>query len=118
MIRLSNQAFKLILDICSECEYKPRSYSGRGMGNRECLGIDLDRYTSAATAVTNILACAYDDADDMEYFEEILEAFRQSEASEDSMGLGSIVYWPGISWNKDYDKNDESDEDECEDDEE
>lgn len=52
---------------------KPRSYSGRGMFGRECVGVSLRRG---------------------DYGEGLPSAGQRR----DSLGLGEIAYWPSVKW--------------------
>lgn len=73
------------LDLDQDAIYP--EYSGRGMYGRTCVGIVLDRYTDTNQALLGVaLADTFgtDDAWD------IARAMRT-----DSMGLGTIVYFPG-----------------------
>ncbi len=51
---------------------KARSYSGRYMYGRHCVGVDLDRHDAGGELPKG--------------------------ANTDSMGLGSIWYWPAVAW--------------------
>lgn len=55
-------------------DLRPRSYSGRGMYGKECVATSLDRYTHPSDL-------------------ELPAGWRQ-----DQLGLGTVVYWPGITW--------------------
>lgn len=68
-----------------EGDFKVRDYSGRGMGDRRCVGVYLERGQSPF-AVGAVAALALG--------EEVLDlGVRQ-----DSMGMGVILYFPGILW--------------------
>jgi hypothetical protein len=64
--------FEAFVEKIREAGYEPRSYSGRGMFGKVCVGVDLDRN---------------DRGEDL-----------PGGASEDSMGLGYIMYWPHVEW--------------------
>lgn len=66
------KATKALITRLLNAGYQPRSYSGRGMFGRECVGVSLDR------------------------FQELTVGART--ATYDSLGLGRIAYWPGHSW--------------------
>lgn len=82
----------------------PRSYSGRGMYGRSCVGVTLGRnseVTEFGLGVKLALALG-EDAEDLD-------------PRTDSMGLGSIIYFPNVRWpegRKDSEDEDESDDDE------
>lgn len=68
-------------------------YSGRAMYGTQCLAIDTDY------AVSTVMGVIYDlMADATEASAELarLLAVRE-DVRTDSMGLGAVVYWPGIS---------------------
>ena len=46
--------FKMIKDACKNTEFKVRSYSGRGMYGRTCVGIDLDRIDDLGDIIANL----------------------------------------------------------------
>lgn len=54
--------------------YEPRSYSGRGMYGRYCVGVTVSR----------------------SYVDDVKKLIRG--ASTDSMGMDVIVYWPFLPW--------------------
>lgn len=68
----TTKSTKALLTRLTKAGYRPRSYSGRGMYGRVCVGVTLDR------------------------FEELTVGART--ATWDSMGLGRIAYWPGHTW--------------------
>lgn len=76
--------------VLTDLGYEPRAYSGRGMGGKECLAVDLDG--SAAT----LWAGLYEGAPLLRESqnEVIAKAIRNSR--EDSMGRGIVVYFPGV----------------------
>ena len=62
-----------------------RSYSGRGMSGRSCVGFVTDE--SVMAALSSIIACC----DNIEQASDLVSAART-----DNMGRGTIVYWPRI----------------------
>jgi hypothetical protein len=70
-------------------------YSGRAMYGETCIGFVFDRY-----AETSELDLAFAAADVLG-LEEARDAFTRSRS--DSMGLDSIVYFPGLQLEKDED---------------
>lgn len=97
-------------------DFECRSYSGRGMYGKSCLGITVE-----SGQLGDIMACIVDactelgrDADDDHAYpadvEKICEALRHM--SQDSLGLGMIIYFPRVPYddgkpNKDKDNNDD-----------
>lgn len=70
--------------------YTPRSYSGRGMYGKQCLAFSTD--DSAITAVAAIVGNIRDEGERLE----VVEAFEG--ARSDSMGLGTVIYFPRIAF--------------------
>lgn len=86
-----------------DIEMEVRSYSGRGMYGKECVAVVIGGYTSAWTLA---LAIADVNGGNADLFG--LEAPRQ-----DSMGLGTVLYWPQLEWPagmKDFGGEDEGDD--------
>lgn len=73
-------------------------YSGRGMYGTTCLGIVLSDVTPIQLGVALVEALTAD-PDDMGQVESAWEAAADiaRRARTDSMGLGSIVYFPGVT---------------------
>jgi hypothetical protein len=94
-----------------DSDLTPRSYSGRFMYGKKCLGFVTDE--SAVKAVGSILvslcqgASAVRAKEDVMDLAEILQGVR-----EDSMGLGTIVYFPDVPWHDSYETGDEEEEEE------
>lgn len=71
-------------DHAEDIDYTVRSYSGRSMYGKNCIGIDTDNvYTTIA------LLAFQAGQDDFEHFQDLIDSMRV-----DSMGKGSILYWP------------------------
>ncbi len=56
---------------------EPRPYSGRGMFGKECVGVSVDHVGELDGSGVPL-----------------------SESSQDSLGLGKIIYWRHIPWPK------------------
>ena len=69
-------------------EHEPRSYSGRAMYGRSCLGVEC---SDVGELFAEVLESA--DEDDLR---ELAETFRTMRT--DSMGLDIIVYFPGTEY--------------------
>jgi hypothetical protein len=65
--------------------YEARSYTGRGMYGRQCVGVEIDRHGSEFMLGVRLGLTLGEDAEDL------------SPVS-DSMGLGLIVYFPKVAW--------------------
>lgn len=85
---------KLIIEILEEEEHSS-SYSGRGMMGRTCLGV------TTAAPLTFVYKLA------RELTLEDVDLTQYSRICQDSMGLGSIVYFPDLP------PPDESEQDDC-----
>ncbi len=80
-----------------------RSYSGRAMYGRICLGVDTDD-------VGEVFAAILESVEGEEDTRDIQEAFRNMRT--DSMGRGTIVYFPQVPFVDDEeDEEEEDDED-------
>lgn len=103
--------------ILVDADLEPRSYSGRGMYGKVCLGFVIERDDSPLRAFGGILSgLSCRDAtrvkSDLSDLSELM-----LEAREDSMGLGTIVYFPKIKWDDAYeDPHNASEDDDEEDD--
>jgi hypothetical protein len=84
-------------DICENAGIETRSYSGRGMYGRNCLGIDSDSDLGLlVSAMLEYVTDSLEDDDLHDAVRTIADAFRDMRT--DSMGLGIIVYFPKIKW--------------------
>lgn len=84
-------------------EYEPRSYSGRGMHGKECVGITCDNPNEVILDI--IQAQAENDPTEVS---ELIDMLRKS--SQDSMGRSSIIYWPKIAWPADLESGEDDEE--------
>jgi hypothetical protein len=95
-----------------EAGYKCRSYSGRGMFGKACLGVDLDSAHQLGGLVSGLMAaCLMGDpegGDEYDAMNRASDAVRHM--SWDSMGRGTIYYWPGVPYTDDEAEEDEDDE--------
>ena len=78
---------KSVIKRLEEKGYKVRSYSGRMMFGRYCVGVTVPRYE----------------------IEAVTKAVRKAVASTDNMGLDYIVYWPHLVWAPEFDRDEEED---------
>jgi hypothetical protein len=81
-------------------DIETRSYSGRNMYGKVCLGVTIDR-----SGLGSFIASVIENLD-MDHVEDISDAFRGM--ATDSMGMGQIVYFPSVP----YEEGDEDAEDE------
>ncbi len=95
---LTTEQIETIQDLASEIDgAELRSYSGRGMYGKQCLGIDMDSMADAFR-----FALMVED-------EDLTVAL--SNPCFDSMGLGIIVYFPNVEAPEGIDDDEDDDED-------
>lgn len=86
--------FETITETLDDMGIEYRSYSGRGMYGDECLGVDCDRSEAAsipAKLVLELMAAGEREA---------AETVAMAQIRTDSMGLGQIVYFQDIKWER------------------
>ncbi len=104
--------FKQIIAAFENADYYPRSYSGRAMYGDQCLGVVCKNVHDVIPKVINELTNELSDENymiDKSDIEEICELLEG--AKTDSMGLDSVIYWPGIRWDSSFEDSDEGEED-------
>ena len=89
----------IIQEIMEDAGYECRSYSGRGMFGGHCLAIKGTIQSIGAELIDAIVEYDNDNAFC------IAKEFRS--AHTDSLGKGSITYFPNIDFVEDEDKDDE-----------
>lgn len=78
---------EVLKEVCDELGIKYRSYSGRGMFGKECFAITVDG--SGLSEVADIAhECGRRNEDPYHF----------SNIQSDSLGLGTVIYWPNIEW--------------------
>jgi len=89
----------IIQEILEDAGYECRSYSGRGMGNQYCLGIVLEQDQSVGHLFRDVLITVVElmdaDAHDIVIYQ-LPEPFASMKT--DSLGRGTIVYFPGVEY--------------------
>ena len=83
-----------VLEVCESLGLEVRSYSGRCMYGRSCIGVSCGRNTHQIVAQIVIGLCELG-ADGIETADHLT---RDGAIASDSMGLGSIVYFPRLPW--------------------
>ena len=81
---MTNEQF---IEVLRDAGYTPKSYSGRGMYGRTCVSVNVDSLGDAFRLGFD-LAAGSPDPD---------EAYPGMPTS-DAMGLGYVLYWPGLEW--------------------
>ena len=84
-----------VLAVCEDLGLEARSYSGRGMYGASCVGVDTCGGGSHQIVAKLIIALCEQGPDGLEAAEHFT---RDSAVVTDSMGRGSIVYFPRLPW--------------------
>ncbi len=97
---------KRILELFREVEvqnddHQVRSYSGRGMFGRSCVGVDTNDVFGFIADVLEIAQPG-----DVYSLSQVLRNSRQ-----DSMGRSSIIYWPDLPYTEEGDEDEEGEDD-------
>lgn len=82
---------KTIQQLFEDAGYECRSYSGRGMYDKTCLGVEIDRHKDVLEVVADVLDSLYEN-EPVATLDMLSQALRDSR--QDSMGLGTILYFP------------------------
>lgn len=93
MSNTNAETIAVLKRVCEPLGVTVRSYSGRGMYGKECLGFSIDGRTSAAQFAFK-LAIELTAAGEEFAIDDLLDRGW----SQDSMGMGTIVYVPGFKW--------------------
>ena len=83
MIKLTDLQFEVLYELAEQHGFAVRSYSGRGMMGRTCLGIDT---TQSLFTIGMVIGSAL----------ALAAPFDKVSVREDSMGKETIVYFPNI----------------------
>lgn len=89
---LIKKLFNWVLD-CGRDDFRFRSYSGRCMYGKLCVGLTCKYPTSGLLEILEVIAQEIEEIDEMREYLELLKNHNY-----DSMGLDSIIYWPSIEW--------------------
>lgn len=87
-------------DLLEHADYTCRSYSGRAMYGKTCLAVEIDG------TMGMLISCVIQAVGDgvVPNYAEAAEAFMKMKT--DSMGLGTIAYFPGIGYVGDEEDDD------------
>ena len=100
---------KCIMEACERLDVEVRSYSGREMYGKKCIGFVVARGKSAAQFAFELaIELSADDEDGPEAIEE----FHGRTWCQDSLGMDTIVYVPGVTWSEDEEEGDDDASDE------
>ncbi|CAN5951018.1 unnamed protein product [Sphagnum jensenii] len=88
----STKDVRKFIDVLEEAGYEPKSYSGRGMYGKQCVSVSGDREDgfSGWEIARALWFNNYDGEDDLDV----------PEPHQDSLGRGTVLYWPSYEWPK------------------
>jgi hypothetical protein len=100
---------KELIKILNYCGHEPRSYSGRGMYGKKCVGFVVGSGARIFNMVFELASMIF------EYYEKdrafkFLEDLSDINVETDSMGYDTIVYFPSMEWVEDEDEDEDEDE--------
>jgi len=95
------EGFEGALDNLNETFY----YSGRGMYGDKCLAVIISRDASIAGFVAEVMLSFINDYGDSKEAETLVTIFETSKM--DSMGRDTVLYFPVVKWNSEWDNEDE-----------
>ena len=78
----------------TDAGFVPRDYSGRGMYGTYCLAIESD--DDPCTTLLSIVGAFALLAETVDEVRELAEALKDCRT--DTLGRGTIIYWPRIEW--------------------
>ena len=106
---MSKHALQVILERTDHAD-RVRSYSGRGMFGKECLGVTTHSQSElVADVMSAIIDHVMDEPDGDRDAGDAAEAFRNMRT--DSMGRDTIVYFPNVCHVKDEEVDDSEEDD-------
>lgn len=116
MIKLVDERIKplfdAILQVAEEEEYKVRSYSGRAMYGKRCLGV-VGQIDSFKFGMQVALFMAHTKIDDMEFMPEqchiMVDDLPMTHSRMDNMGLDMVLYFPYIEVIEEQENEDDED---------
>lgn len=92
-----------VKEALSESGFRIREYSGRFMYGRRCVGIECDTHHTEYEAI----ACLIEAMPEDRHREKRALADMIAGARSDSLGLGTILYFPSIRWTDEWEESDE-----------
>jgi hypothetical protein len=98
--------FKALIQAIEEAGYEARSYSGRCMYGKSCVGVTCGRTEAFSLGVKVGAALA---ASGEEEAESSVDALADLWVQTDSMGHDMIVYFPGVAWESEEDESEDED---------
>jgi hypothetical protein len=102
----TNETLASLQHIIIAADHEPRAYFGRGMYGKECLAVTLDAGVSPFSFISDLMEQLATNVGegmtgaDLDFFldatSSVTEALRT--AKTDSMGHGTVVYFPGTEY--------------------
>lgn len=92
---MNNEHIKILISAINNCGETPRSYSGRYMYGKDCLGVTCDNPLSFIINLVQELV-EYMDIIGQDEFSSFLN--KLNNINQDTMGMGSIIYWKDIPY--------------------
>lgn len=89
---------KQFIELLENCGYEPRSYSGRFMYGAKCVGVPLNGDELEIMVGASLMDQAHEVGIDVADIYDTL-----SWTKDDSLGRGSILYWPKMLWPEEED---------------
>ena len=90
------EQFLQIVGFFEACGYDVRPYSGRGMYGQKCLGVECENPAECVLDAVRKAGEHLKTGADVSELIDTLGCMRW-----DSMGLGSIIYFPDVEWLED-----------------
>lgn len=87
-----------LTDAIDGAGYQPRSYSGRGMFGRKCVGVVTEQGMSPFKIAADIALHLVSSSGSHSSAEEKLHELTELNVKQDSMGLDTIIYFPDVQW--------------------
>jgi len=82
-----------------EAVYEVRDYSGRAMFGKSCVGITVEDPIKAVLEIVEEFYRSTDIEEEPDALPDLCYELKNHRV--DTMGLGSILYWPEIPWEED-----------------
>lgn len=122
METLTKRQRQIIQAYCTESGNSTvsKTYSGRGMFNRICFGLNVDQGKSATTLLAELIEYAlneyglvsHDDGSAFYDLQSFIGLFTTHEMKQDNLGMGMIYYFPSLEWGDDSEDESEETEEE------
>ncbi len=88
----------LFVNATESAGYSVRSYSGRGMYGKQCLGIGIGSGISPFKVACEIAMEVLKLDDQHDIVESLMADLSDERVAQDSLGMGTIIYFPNMKW--------------------